>query len=496
MFEVSKKEIVDRLSAVDNPWWDPSVPATDWQYHGLPYRAYFNAFYSLCTQKNVRRAAVLMGPRRVGKTVMLHQVIHKMVAEGWDPERILFASIDTPVYTGMGLEQFVRIIIDRQSLNSTDEFVVFFDEIQYLKDWEVHLKSLVDSYPKAKFVASGSAAAALRLKSHESGAGRFTDFMLPPLTFAEYLFFIGREEELVGMVGDDSADLRRVPMEQLNGEFVNYLNFGGYPEAVASAEVREGAIRFIRRDIVDKALLRDLPSLYGINDVQELYRLFTVVAYNTGSEFNLDGLSKAAGVKKETIKRYLHYLEAAFLVMKVRRVDETGRAFKRERGFKLYLTNPSIRAALFQPVGPDDEPMGCLTETAIFSQWFHAQERELLRYARWRGGEVDIVLLDAATQKPRSALEVKWSDAYYKDPSKLVALRGFAENTKIEPLATSRTGLGMTECQGQKVGHVPSALYCYWVGKKGIEQKVTQTFIMQHLEKNEIKFSLENKKGS
>ena len=48
-------------------------------------------------------------------------------------------------------------------------------------------KSMVDTYRKTKFVASGSAAAALKMKSNESGAGRFTDFMLSPLTFFEFL---------------------------------------------------------------------------------------------------------------------------------------------------------------------------------------------------------------------------------------------------------------------------------------------------------------------
>lgn len=60
-------------------------------------------------------------------------------------------------------------------------------EIQYLKDWEVHLKTLVDSYRDSKFIVSGSAAAALNFKSNESGAGRFTDFLLSPLTFYEYI---------------------------------------------------------------------------------------------------------------------------------------------------------------------------------------------------------------------------------------------------------------------------------------------------------------------
>ena len=46
--------------------------------------------------------------------------------------------------------------------DSQEEFYVFFDEIQYLKDWEINLKSLVDTYHNVKFVVSGSAAAALK----------------------------------------------------------------------------------------------------------------------------------------------------------------------------------------------------------------------------------------------------------------------------------------------------------------------------------------------
>jgi predicted AAA+ superfamily ATPase len=69
-----------------------------------------------------------------------------------------------------------------------------FDEVQYLPKWEIHLKSLVDSYPAYQFIAIGSAAAVLKLKSKESAAGRFTDFLLPPFTFSEYLAFIKKED--------------------------------------------------------------------------------------------------------------------------------------------------------------------------------------------------------------------------------------------------------------------------------------------------------------
>lgn len=44
---------------------------------------------------------------------------------------------------------------------------------------------------------------------------------------------------------------------------------------------------------------------------------------------------------------------------------------KRTRTFKVYLTNPSVRAALFGFVRGDDTAMGKLAETAVWWQWLH-----------------------------------------------------------------------------------------------------------------------------
>jgi uncharacterized protein len=122
---------------------------------------------------------------------------------------------------------------------------------------------------------------------------------------------------------------------------------------------------------VQKVLMHDLPSLYGIEDIQELNRLFTSIAYNTGQELSIEALAQNAGIAKNTITRYLDYLEAAFLIIRVRRVDERAQRFQRQRHFKVYLTNPSMRAALFGPVEDGSQAIGALAETATFSQWIH-----------------------------------------------------------------------------------------------------------------------------
>jgi predicted AAA+ superfamily ATPase len=318
---------------------------------------------------------------------------------------------------------------------------------------------------------TGSAAAALRMKSKESGAGRFSDFVLPPLTFAEYLRFIKKENKLITKTQRIPPQYEAIDIAELNEEFINYLNYGGYPEAVFSEVIQKNTQQFIKNDIIDKVLLRDLPSLYGISDIQELNKLFTTLAYNTGSEISLDTLSKSAGVAKNTIRRYLDYLEAAFLIKRVERIDQNAKRFKRAMCFKVYLTNPSMRAALFGPVEADSAEMGNLTETAIFSQWQHSDAT--LYYARWNSGEVDIVLLDTITQKPEWAVEVKWSD---RPVSNLELLDHCVElvnrNSSISSVSvTTRTITDAKNYKGIVFKFQPSSLYAYLLGHTILKNK-------------------------
>lgn len=478
MFEISEAEIVSRLQ-FDNPWWQ-SNDSKEIQYEAMPRRKYFDPFLQTVIDRSVRRAVVLMGPRRVGKTVMIYHSIAALLSHGIDGKDILYLSLETPLYTGLALERILKLFTGLFKIDRKKKLYIFFDEVQYLRDWEIHLKSLVDSYPECKFVATGSAAAALRLKSNESGAGRFSNFMLPPLTFAEYLQFIGLEDELITVTkvnkkGTIGSDYTCKDITRLNEEFIRYLNFGGYPEAVFSTTVQRDPGQYIKSDIIDKVLLRDLPSLYGITDIQELNRLFTVLAYNSGNEVSLEALSKSAGVAKNTIKRYLEYLEAAFLIKRVDRIDQTAKRFKRAMCFKAYLTNPSMRAALFGQVTADAEAIGHLIETAIFSQWQHSDSVQLY-YARWSTGEIDIVSLNSSTQLPNWAVEVKWSDRPVTDTSLLrhcVEFAGIHPKLKQPMLCTTRTLSAEISYQDVLFQFKPSSLYAYTLGVNILSNKNT-----------------------
>ncbi len=427
-------------------------------------RQFLDSFLQLVRAEKPRREIVLLGPRRVGKTFLIHHAIRELIRSAVPKERILYVQIDNPVYVGASLADLLEAF---RKVTGTDwrtkKCHVFFDEIQYLPDWEVHLKSLHDAGSLTRFVASGSANAALGRGSKESGAGRFTDFQLPPLTFAEFLHL----RDVGQLVSRDENGWFATDIEEFNREFIRYLNFGGYPEVALGPDLQANPVRFMRSDILDRVLLCDLPSLYGITDLRELNRLFTVLALNTGKELSLEALSGKSAVSKNTLKRYIAYLEAAFLIRTVTRVDQHAGRFQRDRSYKVFLTNPSLRTRLFSPLSEKDESLGSLVETGIFAQRFHRQG-EQLHYARWKSGstdhELDLVELDPAL-RAREAVEIKYIDHVVKQPGTWEPWVHFCRENRLESLTiTTRTHEGTAEAGGVEIHFEPSAIHAYRPG--------------------------------
>ncbi len=476
MITFSKELIIERLWS-DNVWWQTNK--IEKYFQSMKPRMYFGLFYPLASDMQLRRAVVLMGPRRVGKTVMLNQTIQQLITEGVSSRKICFISVETPIFNQIDLNQLFDLAREASGEKDPSGWYVVFDEIQYFKDWEIHLKVLVDRYKETKFIVSGSAAAALKRASMESGAGRFTDFMLPPLTFIEYIHlqnldFLIQPSTMV-WAGKEIEFVKSTNIEELNSHFIDYLNYGGYPEAIFSSTIRSDPRRHILTDIIDKVLLKDLPGLYGISDVRELYSLFTYLAFHSGNEMSFESISQKAGISKGYIKKYMDYLEASFLIKIVNRVDDNAKKFQRANFFKVYLTNAALRSALFTFLKPDDEFMGAMVETAIFAQWMH-RDKIIPYYARWQNGEVDMVRVDDKTFRPIWALEIKWSNDYYENPGKLKSLTLFCEKNDLkEALVTTKNKTGLaTMGNNLSLNFVPASLYAYNIGKNTLLQKLSE----------------------
>lgn len=442
-----------------NPWWEGpghSVP----RIQGLRPRPYLDLLHPLVTNLDVRRAIVLMGPRRVGKTILLLHLIERLIADGVAPESIGYLDVEHPILHYKSLDTFVDLLDTGVPATSSNPRYLLLDEIQYLKDWERHLKPLVDTRPELRILVSGSAAAALKRSSTESGAGRFTDFMVPPLTFPEFLH-LSSDDHLIRANREDTYSIS--DQAGLNRRFVDYLNIGGYPELALSKEIQSDSERFIKSDIIDKVLLRDLPNLYGISDIQELNQLFVSLAYNTAQEVSLEALSQNSNVAKPTLSKYIEYLEAAFLLRRIQRVDKSGRRFQRQRQFKVFLTNPSMRSALFGSLQPADSGFGALVETGLISQLFYSDQ--YLAYANWNQGEVDLVLLNA-NFAVRSAIEVKWSNQPTTQSRSTAALVQFCDKNGIPGgICTTIDQWGSRTEHDIRIHFLPAAVLAYHLGR-------------------------------
>ncbi|MDE5786359.1 MAG: ATP-binding protein [Duncaniella sp.] len=455
---------------LDNPWWSNGTIFND--FDSMKPRMFLQPFMELVTSLPKGRSVILLGPRRVGKTVMMFHTIKELLQSGVRARNILYLSVDAPLYSGLSLEEMLNYLLKASKTNGDDGVhYVFFDEIQYMKDWEVQLKVLCDVYRNIRFVASGSAAAALKMKSTESGAGRFTHFSLPPLLFCEYLAMVGDDSIVVPACvewfGDKINGYDVVDIVRLNERFVDYINFGGYPEVVSSMQLRNNPGRYIKEDIVDKVLMKDLPGLYGISDTRDLYRLFVHIVYRSGEEFSYEDLSKESGIRKETIRKYMDYLESAFLIKVLYKIDENARRFQRVTTFKVYITNPSVFAAVFSPLSQTDAAFNHLVETAVFCQL--AWNTRDLFYANWKKGrthgEVDFVRLDILSQKPDRIVEIKWSDRYYSRPADLKSLLTFMETNNLrQAVVTSVSDTGVKDMECGRLHFVPTALYAYVKG--------------------------------
>ena len=464
---ISKEMFRNRI-VFDNPWWKSN--SVNEEYSCVTPRRLMETVYAQLTNWELRRALILLGPRRVGKTWLMQHLVSKLLANRVVPSsHIVFISIDVPVYHGSSLEELLRCATEISGAKMAhDRMVVFFDEIQYLRDWEQHLKTLADSYPNIRFMASGSAATALSKGSLESGAGRFTDVKLGPLSFSEFLEIADAKVELRELKVETREGSVALPtiesLEWINRQFLEYINFGGYPELVISRAVKDNPIQFIQRDIVDKVLLRDLPSIYHIEDVRELQSFFSYLSFHSGMVQSWETLSQGAGLRKQQVTAFVRYLEEAFLITRHNRVDISAASLQRATQFKLYLTNPSLRASMFQPILRDDDPfLGYAVETAISAQFGIGEQRAAWRYANWKvgktQGEVDFVRIHPGTQRPDLALEVKWSDGPFDHPAELKMAVEFCMRNALRRLwVTTRSQTGVKSVGSVDVVYVPAAL--------------------------------------
>ena len=468
MHSITDNDLFQRL-VFDNPWWE-FTDQTEIRFKHPPTRVFFDKFLDRITSLEPEEPMVLTGPLRAGKTVMIRQAIARLIEQGVSPRSVMYVSLSNPGYAATSLATIFELFCRRYKHRPDARIYVFFDEAVYFKTWAEDLVSIARARPFARIIASASAGAAPLASGERDPETGLRHFVLPPLTFLEFLRFRGTEEKLFGKGA--AREGGRVVYEEkylgaLNQEFARFVNFGGFPEGIMAKAEGAPAPTFIRDNLADRVLHKDLPGLRGIADSQELNKLFTLLAFNTAREVSMDELAKQTGIAKNTLRKYLDYLESAFLIRRVMRVDRDAKFFQRAVAFKIYLVTPCLYAALFGPEVPNTDAFARLAETALVAQWIGLGESADLAYASWRGGHVDLIAFDQATGKPDLAYEMDWTDAYGKPGKGPKHLTDFVRSNcpgASTMILTQRLASPAT-MKGVDLNLVPTALYAYWLAR-------------------------------
>jgi len=285
-----------------------------------------------------KKAILLIGPRQVGKTTLLKQIVDEN-----NPQDSLFLNCDEPetlqMLSNVSSTELKNIIGNKK--------VVLIDEAQRIENVGITLKLITDNIFDIQLVVTGSSAFDLRNGLNEPLTGRKFEYKLYPFSTDELIKATSYVEE------------RRL-LEQR-------LIFGFYPDVVNNpADAKK-----ILLELSSSYLYKDILMYKDIRNPEVLTKLITALSLQIGNEVSYHELSNILGVKSETIERYIELLEKVFIVFRLPSFCRNLRSeLKKSR--KIYFYDNGIRNALIQ----NYLPLELRTDTGALWENFMVSERK------------------------------------------------------------------------------------------------------------------------
>ncbi len=244
----------------------------------------------------------LIGPRQVGKTTLVKEIQKQIKSDS--------------IYLDLELTSDFNKLLDAETfLSQNISKTIIIDEVQRKKDLFPLLRALIDkNKKKAKLILLGSASPDLLRDSSETLAGRIAYLELTPFVIPEII---------------NKYSIERLWIQ------------GGFPDAFLQKDIWEEWMR----NFVSTYLEKDLPQLGFSADRLTAQRLWTMIAHNHGSLINYSEFSKSLEISVPTVKKYINFLESAFLVRQLesyhfnikKRVVKSPKIYIRDSGILHYL---------------------------------------------------------------------------------------------------------------------------------------------------------------
>jgi predicted AAA+ superfamily ATPase len=308
------------------------------------------------------RFSILVGQRGIGKTTLLIQYLLDHSQGDLFSPKILYVPVDHVSLGNISLYE-----IAKQFSLGGGEFIAF-DEIHKGLRWSSELKSIYDTFPELKIIASGSSALEIHKGSHDLSR-RAIVYSVSGLSFREYLELVLSIKLPHFSLGDilikhqshanDIISSIAKHKHKILPLFRKYLTHGYYPFYFELLD--EAKFEIVLEQNVHTTLESDLTSVYpqltGIS-IKKIKQLLTFIAKSVPFTPNWLSLRKILEIGDDrTLKTYFKYLEDAQLILSIYKSSSKLSAL--ENPEKIYLQNSNLAHA----VSIGDENIGTVRET-------------------------------------------------------------------------------------------------------------------------------------
>ncbi len=316
---------------------------------------------------------VVMGPRQVGKTMMVSQLLKKL-SIGYAYESADAILTDKNSW----LQQIWETARLKMKATGTAEYLIVIDEIQKIENWSELVKQQWDldtrENANIKVILLGSSRLLIQKGLTESLAGRFETFYLGHWSYSEM-------HEAFGWGLD------------------HYIYFGGYPGSASLISDVSRWKSYIKDSLIDTVISKDILMLTRVLKPALLKRLFELGSVYSGqilSYTKLIGELQDAG-NTTTLSHYLNLLSESGLLAGLEKfAGDVIR--KRSSSPKFQVYNNALLSALdhnrFEEVVVSPMKWGRLVESSVGSHLINNSITERYTVYYWREGnnEVDFVL--------------------------------------------------------------------------------------------------------
>lgn len=250
---------------------------------------------------------VFVGLRRVGKSYLLYQTMHDLIASGLSKQSVLYFNFEDDRLGDMSLVDLDTIKTCYEELFA-EKPVFFLDEIQIVDGWERFARRLADT-GYLVFI-TGSNAKMLSSEIASTLGGRYIMTEVFPLSFKEYLDF--RSVELTnGWEYRQNSEIKR--------ELNEYFHFGGLPEVATALKPFK---RQRLSSLFDRIYFGDLIARNNLRKKNSLKTLIRKVSESIGQPVTYNRLasvvtSTGPALKSETVGEYLDYMKQAWLMIQI-----------------------------------------------------------------------------------------------------------------------------------------------------------------------------------